>query len=631
MPVTSASLTYEPFYGLHEKPFSLSADPRFLFRSSAHGPAFDELQAGIQRREGLIVLTGEIGAGKTTLCRSVLQHLDRRTFAAFVADPFVSREDLLKTLLVDFGVISIGDLTRGRFSGASRSDLSYPLYEFLDSLVPLQAFAVVVIDEAQNLSLPLLEEIRILSELERREKLLQVVLVGQPELRSNLRLPEMRQVDQRVSVRCELAPLDAAGVAGYVDHRLSVAGRGESRVVFTRLALEAIYEGSSGIPRLINRICDRALQRAFASRTMQIDAEFVWRAIDDLGLSTAIKVPDRALHQKPATAISSPTVADVPAAELPAPFPEPTPASFPEPTLAAPIPAAELAASIPEPKPVAPFPEPKMAAPIRAAARPARVPATKVSPLPELDLSGLSGFNTEDEVSLSERTSIERSRSRFRWVAGAAAVLAASASIGAPAWYSRAQVVDSQELAAMVPPRPAFTLPKPAVLPLPVEAPSLPSSSPQVPVSAAVPTVRSAAPKPHSGYSIVVASFQNRDRAERLVSELVNAGYGARTVDRDGGPAGRLVQVQISGYTSAIDVQRDLQRIRELPGGYGDARVVAAPVIRSPWTVVRKSLQSPSTHWAESRRYRLAASPLPPLRRAARTDYGLRTRTRTTD
>ena len=542
--VASGSLTYEPFYGLREKPFSLSADPRFLFRSSAHGPAFDELQAGIQRREGLIVLTGEIGAGKTTLCRSVLEHLDRRTFAAFVADPFVSREDLLKTLLVDFGVISIGDLTRGRFSGASRSDLSYPLYEFLDSLVPLQAFAVVVIDEAQNLSLPLLEEIRILSELERREKLLQVVLVGQPELRSNLRLPEMRQVDQRVSVRCELASLDAAGVAGYVDHRLSVAGCGESTVVFTRLALEAIHEGSSGVPRLINRICDRALQRAFASRTMQIDAEFVWRAIDDLGLSTAIPVQDRPLPQKPAAPIPSPTVAEVPA------------------------------------QPLALFPEPKMAAPIRGSALQARLPLVEVSTLSEPDLTGLSGFNTEDESSLSERASIERSRSRFRWVAGTAAVLAASASIGAPAWYSRAQVVDSRDLAAMVPPRPAFTLPKPAVLPMPVEASSLTSPVPAgapVPVSAAVPTVRSAVPKPHTGYSIVVASFQNRDRAERLVSELVNAGYGARTVDRDGGPAGRLVVVQISGYTSAIDVQRDLQRIRELPGGYGDARVVPNP------------------------------------------------------
>jgi general secretion pathway protein A len=205
----SASLTYEPFYGLHEKPFSLSSDPRFLYKSPAHAPAFDALLAGIRRREGLIVLTGEIGTGKTTLCRSVLQHLDRRTFSAFVPDPFVSREDLLKTLLVDFGVIAISDLTRGRFNGASRSELSYSLYEFLDSSVPLQAFAVLVIDETQNLSLPLLEEIRILSELERRDKLLQVVLVGQPELRASLSLPQMRQVDQRVSVRCELAALDA--------------------------------------------------------------------------------------------------------------------------------------------------------------------------------------------------------------------------------------------------------------------------------------------------------------------------------------------------------------------------------------------------------------------------------------
>ena len=120
----------------------------------------------------------------------MLQHLDRRTFSAFVPDPFVSREDLLKMLLVDFGVVSIADLKRGSLSGASRPDLSYPLYEFLDSLVPLQAFAVLIIDEAQNLPLPLLEEIRILSDLEGREKLLQVVLVGQPELRAHLKLPE---------------------------------------------------------------------------------------------------------------------------------------------------------------------------------------------------------------------------------------------------------------------------------------------------------------------------------------------------------------------------------------------------------------------------------------------------------
>src|SRR6185503_17981961 len=175
------------------------------------------------------------------------------------------------------------------------------------------AFAVVVIDEAQNLSLPLLEEIRILSELERREKLLQVVLVGQPELRSSLRLPEMRQVDQRVSVRCELTALNAHGVAGYVSHRLKVAGRGESRVEFTRPALEAIYEGSSGVPRLINRICDRALQRAYISRTLQIDAPFVWSAIEDLGLIIAAGKEDPPARGVAATASHPSAIPEPPA------------------------------------------------------------------------------------------------------------------------------------------------------------------------------------------------------------------------------------------------------------------------------------------------------------------------------
>ena len=181
-----------------------------LPKRRARASAFEELLNGIRRREGLITLTGEIGTGKTTLIRSVLQNLDRRTFTAFVPDPFVSREDLLKMLLVDFGVVSIADLKRGMLSGASRPDLSYPLCEFLDSLVGLQAFAVLIIDEAQNLPLPLLEEVRILSDLEGRERLLQVVLVGQPELRDHLRLPEMRQVNQRVSIRC----VDAAQAPG---------------------------------------------------------------------------------------------------------------------------------------------------------------------------------------------------------------------------------------------------------------------------------------------------------------------------------------------------------------------------------------------------------------------------------
>jgi type II secretory pathway predicted ATPase ExeA len=278
------SLTYEPYYGLKEKAFSLSADPRFLFRSPAHAPAFEELLSGIRRREGLITLTGEIGTGKTTLTRSVLQQLDRRTFSAFVPDPFVSREDLLKMLLVDFGVVSVADLKRGALNGASRPDLSYPLYEFLDSLVPLQAFAVLIIDEAQNLPLPLLEEIRILSDLEGREKLLQVVLVGQPELRTHLKLPEMRQVDQRVSVRCELTPLQQEGAANYIQHRLRVASEGNPQVEFAPETFDAVYEGSGGTPRLINLICDRALQHGFSARVTRIEPNFISDAMRDLGL-----------------------------------------------------------------------------------------------------------------------------------------------------------------------------------------------------------------------------------------------------------------------------------------------------------------------------------------------------------
>ena len=207
------------------------------------------------------MLTGDIGTGKTTLCKAVLEKLDRKTFTTFVPDPFVSREDLLKMLLLDFGVMSVDDLKSGRMTGASHPDLSYPLYEFLRSLVPLQAFAVLIIDEAQNLSPALLEEIRILSDLESPEKLLQVVLIGQLELRAKLKLPEMRQLDQRVSARCTLEPLNREGVAGYISHRLSVAGGADDRVHFSPNAIDAVFRVSGGVPRVISLICDRALHR----------------------------------------------------------------------------------------------------------------------------------------------------------------------------------------------------------------------------------------------------------------------------------------------------------------------------------------------------------------------------------
>ena len=280
----SGLLLYEPYYGLSEKPFSLSTDPRFLYKSASHTPVFQEVLAGIRRREGLVVLTGEIGMGKTTLCRSVLGALDRKTFSAFVPDPFVTREDLLKILLVEFGVVSVDDLVRGRLQGASRAELSYPLYEFLRSLEPLDAFAVLLLDEAQNLPVPLLEEIRILSDLEDTRRLLQVVLIGQPELSTALRLPHMRQMRQRVTTHCELQPLGREGVYGYVGHRLTVAGATGDRLRFTGEALDLVFEASGGVPRVINRLCDRALQHGQQARTATIGPDLVRAASDDLQL-----------------------------------------------------------------------------------------------------------------------------------------------------------------------------------------------------------------------------------------------------------------------------------------------------------------------------------------------------------
>ena len=287
----ATGLTYEPFYGFREKPFSLTSDSRFFYHSRSHAPAFADLVAGIRRRESLNVLSGDIGTGKTTLCRAVLQNLDRKTFSAFVPDPFASREDLLKVLLVDFGVLSVDDLISGRLKDASRTELSYLLYEFLGTLEPLQAFAVVIIDEAQNLSNELLEEIRILSDADGQ---LQVVLVGQLELRDKLKRPEMRQVEQRVSVHCTLEPLGCEGVAGYIDHRLYAAGGTPDRIRFSDEAIEAIYRVSGGVPRIINRLCDRALHHGYLKRVGTID-----RAILEAAIPNAIPPAPSARAEAP--------------------------------------------------------------------------------------------------------------------------------------------------------------------------------------------------------------------------------------------------------------------------------------------------------------------------------------------
>ena len=266
---------YEDYYGFVEKPFSLTPDPKYLYKSASHASAFELLQYGIRRREGFVVVTGDIGTGKTTLCRAVLDSLDRKTFTALVLNPFVAEDDLLRLILQDFGVVSRREIARGRLAGVSRQALIETLNEFLLSLLPLGATALLIVDEAQNLPRPVLEHIRMLSNLETdKEKLLQIVLVGQSNLRDVLRSPELRQLDQRVSIRYELKPLTPEETASYVAHRLTIAGGG-SAVSFTPKALRAVHRCTAGIPRLINLVCDRALLGAYAQRAQRVTPDMV--------------------------------------------------------------------------------------------------------------------------------------------------------------------------------------------------------------------------------------------------------------------------------------------------------------------------------------------------------------------
>jgi general secretion pathway protein A len=274
---------YEQYYGFAENPFSLTPDPKYLYRSESHANAFDLLQYALDRREGFAVITGDIGTGKTTLCRALLQQADKKTFTALLLNPFLSEDDLLRTILQDLGVAY--DARRFAARPPTKQELISTLYDFLLSLIPMGARAVLIIDEAQNLPLTILEQIRILSNLETdKEKLLQIVLVGQLNLVPLLRSPELRQLDQRVSIRYQLKPLVEEEVTAYITHRLAIASAARG-VTFTPKALELVHQYSSGIPRLINLLCDRSLLGGFSAQTTRIDADLVSAAADSLDLS----------------------------------------------------------------------------------------------------------------------------------------------------------------------------------------------------------------------------------------------------------------------------------------------------------------------------------------------------------
>lgn len=264
---------YESFYGLKEKPFNLTPDPRYLFLSDKHKEAFAHLLFGIKNRMGFIMVTGEIGTGKTTICRALLSQLDPDTELAFIFNPCLNPVELLKRVLTEFGVQTKAD---------TLLDLTDQLNEFLLSKSRQQKNCVLVIDEAQNLTPSVLEQIRLLSNLEtEKEKLLQIILIGQPELLDRLKLHELRQLNQRITARYHLNPLDEQETKQYIAYRIHIAG-GKKKVQFTPKALKLIYKHSKGIPRLINSICDRALLVGYTQEKRVIDHYIIKKAIKEL-------------------------------------------------------------------------------------------------------------------------------------------------------------------------------------------------------------------------------------------------------------------------------------------------------------------------------------------------------------
>jgi len=275
---------YEDYFGFVQPPFSLTPDPRFLYRSESHDVALQQVWQAIRRKEGFIVLTGDIGTGKTTLCRTLLEQFDQTTFTALILNPFLSVEELLREVLLSFGVVSKDALKSGRLATASKHELIRTLHDFLLSLVPLHGSAVMIIDEAQHLSTDVLEEIRILSNLETNDqKLLQIVIVGQLNLLEILHKAELRQLDQRISIRCSLKALTREEVEAYVTHRLWVA-RGSTSVSFTPRAFDLVHAISGGVPRMINLLCDRSLMEACEKQLSRISEEHVVLAAAQLGL-----------------------------------------------------------------------------------------------------------------------------------------------------------------------------------------------------------------------------------------------------------------------------------------------------------------------------------------------------------
>ena len=274
---------YKKFFGLRENPFNVNPDPRYLFLTSCAQEALASLTYGIQNRKGIILLTGEVGTGKTTLLNKLLDWLRQQQAAtAFIFNTRLSVDQLFEFLVADFGIPC---------ESRTKSEMLMRLNRWLLDRYRAGETAVLVVDEAQNLSSQVLEEIRLLTNLETStEKLLQIVLSGQPELKEKLKQPHLRQLRQRITLRCKTGPLSLAETNGYVAERLRIAGA-NGEPVFSPEAIKSVYNYARGIPRVINLLCEHALINAYVDQQRPIPAPLVDEVAREFELDSVEPTP----------------------------------------------------------------------------------------------------------------------------------------------------------------------------------------------------------------------------------------------------------------------------------------------------------------------------------------------------
>ncbi len=258
---------YEKFYGFTEKPFNTSPDPRFFFSSPRHAEALNGLRYCIEERKGFVVICGDIGAGKTTVCRTLMRQLAKETKIALITNTHLSPRELIAEILEEYGIES---------KGGTKQKLLSAFNQYLIQQLQADVNVVLIIDEAQNLSFTAMEEIRMLSNLEtEREKLLQIILLGQPQLKTKLEAPKMEQFRQRIAFSYFIDPLNRKETGEYIAHRLKVAGAEDLLTIFTEAAIDLIYHNTGGTPRLINLFCDSALLTGYVEGSILVTSRII--------------------------------------------------------------------------------------------------------------------------------------------------------------------------------------------------------------------------------------------------------------------------------------------------------------------------------------------------------------------